>query len=323
MHPAYSVIVFTTASGLGYGLLMLLGALTALGVIAPDRYFGLAVFVLAFGSMTVGLLSSLFHLGHPERAWRALSQWRTSWLSREGVLALAVYAPALVFAAGWIFAGRNDGLWAVFGSVAGVLSLATVCATGMIYASLKPVPQWHNGWVVPVYVALALATGALALDALARAFGVADRLTLDVIAIATLLAAATLKLAYWGFIDRRAASSSAETATGLGGFGTVRLLDPPHTGTNYLMREMGYRVARKHAARLRTIVLTVGFGAPLGLVGVAALMSLPDGATGRAVGTILVAAAAVLAFFGVLIERWLFFAEARHSVTLYYGADKI
>ncbi|MEM9784774.1 MAG: DmsC/YnfH family molybdoenzyme membrane anchor subunit, partial [Pseudomonadota bacterium] len=99
MHPAKSVILFTTASGAGYGLLIWLAIFSATGAIAPDRGFGLIAFTLSLGLVTGGLLSSTLHLGHPERAWRAMSQWRTSWLSREGVAALVTYAPALLFAA--------------------------------------------------------------------------------------------------------------------------------------------------------------------------------------------------------------------------------
>ena len=88
MHPAASVILFTVTSGMGYGLLALLAVLGSLGVLPPDPGLGLAGFGTALALITAGLLASIFHLGHPERAWRALSQWRTSWLSREGVLAI-------------------------------------------------------------------------------------------------------------------------------------------------------------------------------------------------------------------------------------------
>src|SRR3712207_4420362 len=94
MHPALSVIVFTTSSGMGYGLLTLLGLGGAFGLLPAAPGFGIAAFALALGLVTAGLLSSLLHLGRPERAWRALSQWRSSWLSREGVLALATFVPA-------------------------------------------------------------------------------------------------------------------------------------------------------------------------------------------------------------------------------------
>ena len=94
MHPALSIIFFTTASGAGYGLLVLLGLGGAFGWLPAERGFGLVGMGLSLGLITAGLLSSTFHLGHPERAWRALSQWRSSWLSREGVMAIATYAPA-------------------------------------------------------------------------------------------------------------------------------------------------------------------------------------------------------------------------------------
>ena len=102
MHPAYSVILFTTASGAGYGLLALLGLTGASHGSASDFWFGAVSMLVALGLITVGLLSSTFHLGHPERAWRAFSQWRSSWLSREGVLAIATYVPACLFGLFWV-----------------------------------------------------------------------------------------------------------------------------------------------------------------------------------------------------------------------------
>ena len=78
MHPAYSVIFFTTASGAGYGVLIWMALLAATGAVAPSPPVGITGFVIALGLITLGLLSSTFHLGHPERAWRALTQWRSS-----------------------------------------------------------------------------------------------------------------------------------------------------------------------------------------------------------------------------------------------------
>src|SRR5882672_7010784 len=97
MHPSFSVIFFTTASGAGYGLLALLGVLTPLGVVPVSQLFGFVAMALAFGGITAGLISSTFHLGRPERALRAFSQWRSSWLSREGVAAVLTYVPAGLF----------------------------------------------------------------------------------------------------------------------------------------------------------------------------------------------------------------------------------
>ena len=116
MHPALSVIVFTTTSGAGYGLLAWLGLAHASGLLPVDGPLGWVALALSFVLITAGLLTSTFHLGHPERAWRALSQWRSSWLSREGVLAVVTYAPMVALAAAWwtvtAAAGRSPpALW--------------------------------------------------------------------------------------------------------------------------------------------------------------------------------------------------------------------
>ena len=308
MHPAFSVIFFTTASGAGYGLLAWLGVFVALGMLPADRWFGLVGLGLALGLITVGLLSSTFHLGHPERAWRAFSQWRSSWLSREGVAAVATYLPAGLFGVGWVFFEQANGL---LGLLSAVGAAVTVYCTGMIYASLKPVRRWHNKFVVPVYLGFAAMTGAVWLTALAGLFGIGNPL-FAWLSLAALAITAAIKLRYWRSIDNDRGGSTAATATGLAG--PVRLLDPPHTEENYLMREMGYRVARKHAEKLRRIALAVGFAAPAALLLLSLLLE------GRAAGGIaLVAALAVTG--GALVERWLFFAEAKHAVTLYYGAQ--
>ena len=311
MHPALSVILFTTASGAGYGLLMLLGLFGALGLLPAEPGFGIAAFGLALGLISFGLLASTFHLGRPERAWRAFSQWRTSWLSREGVVSVATYAPALGFAFGWIGLGRNSGGWALLGLLAALGAIATLICTGMIYASLATIQRWHNRWVVPNYLALGLMSGAVLLDALARLAGYGGT-ALTVTALVLIALAAALKLGYWRHIDGSAAPSTPATATGLAA--PVRLLEAPHTEENYLMREMGFRIARKHAGKLRRIATGAGFVAPFAL---ALLAELIGGWLGAAASLLAVPAVAL----GLLVERWLFFAEARHTVMLYYGAD--
>jgi len=314
LHPALSIIVFTTASGAGYGLLFWLGLLGAAGTLPPGRGFGIAAFALALGAVTGGLVASTWHLGHPERAWRALGEWRSSWLSREGVAALATYAPAGLFAIGWAFLGTTGGLWSGAGLLAALGALATVYCTAQIYRSLAPIQRWHNRWVVPNYLALAAMTGALWLAALVALFG-PERPLVAALALAAIAVAAPLKLGYWRFIDRSGGASTAASATGLGRFGDVRLFEAPHSSDNYLLKEMGFRIARKHAAKLRRIAFVSAFAAPVALT----LLGLGLGGWPRAGAALL---AASLAQLGVFIERWLFFAEARHTVMLYYGAKR-
>jgi DMSO reductase anchor subunit len=311
MHPAYSVIVFTTASGAGYGLLIWLAAGAALGFIPRTPAMGLIGLGLALALITLGLLSSMLHLGRPERAWRALSQWRSSWLSREGVASLVTYLPAGALGLGWVFGIITAGQTALAAGLTIVCALLTLYCTGMIYASLDTIRAWRQPLVVPVYIVLALATGGVLLCALLAAFGRDLRLA----AAVSVLALATgwiLKARYWSAIDHADRTHSVEAATGLGRLGTVRPLDPPHTQPNFVMREMGYQVARRHAAKLRRVAVALLFLMPLALV-LWLLIPLPPFAQ-----LILAVVATVSAAAGVLVERWLFFAEAEHLVVLYY-----
>ncbi len=280
MHPAPSIIAFTTLSCAGFGLIAWLGVVPAPGLLLP---------LLAAGLVGAGLLASLFHLGHPERFLKAFSQWRTSWLSREAVLAVATLA---VFAVHLLLTLRGHrGL----GWLAAALALGTVFATSMIYAQMRSVPRWRSPLTPALFLLAALSGGALivgsaAAPPLLAAFGVCQ-------------------LAAWGQGDGSLARSGTTlaTATGLGSLGRLRLLAPPHTGRNYLLNEMVHVVGRRHAARLRAIGIALGVLLPAALVLVAP-------------GSLAVRAFAVAAHLaGVLTLRWLFFAEAEHVVGLYYG----
>lgn len=311
MDPAYSVILFTSSSGAGYGLIAWLAFAQLSGLWRLDAITSTVACVIALVLITTGLLSSTFHLGHPERAWRAMSQWRSSWLSREGIFAILTYPAALVFTAGWFWTAIPESLVTVSAAATLILSLVTVVCTGMIYASLKTIPRWHNAWVVPVYLAFALSSGGLLFTPVLAVSGAASSPALVGILVVLFLAW-MVKWAYWRFIDQQEPVSTTGTATGLGYLGKVSQLEAPHTSENYLLKEMGYQVARKHAARLRRMALNAGLLLPGMLLVVAAV-------SGGAVQMILLVLALLLGMTGIVVERWLFFAEARHAVTLFYG----
>ncbi|QUJ75899.1 dimethyl sulfoxide reductase anchor subunit [Sulfitobacter albidus] len=288
MHPAPSVIIFSSFSGLGFGLLFWLG----LGMPAMTGLNAFIFFAIAFALAVGGLISSTFHLGHPERALKAFTQWKTSWLSREAWCAVAALLLMGLYAIGMIFFAQR---WALLGVLGAVFSLATVFTTSMIYGQLKTVPRWNTPLTPANFLSLCLAGGAL----------LAGQVQ---IALVLLVAAAAIQVITWKRGDDALAHSGTDmaTATGLGTIGTVRAFEPPHTGTNYLLREFVHVVGRKHAQKLRLIALALMAGVPI------VLMLLPFHH--------IWGFAAVLAHLaGVLCARWLFFAEAEHVVGLYYG----
>jgi DMSO reductase anchor subunit len=310
MDPAYSIIVFTTASGAGYGLLALVSLLAIGGALPATTGLGVAAIGAPTALIVAGLSSSTLHLGRPERALGAFSQWRSSWLAREGVAAVATFAPLGLFGIGWVFFNDVGGFFAWMAAACALLALLTVSCTAMIYASLKPIQQWRNGFVLPGYLALGLYSGSLLLALLTRLFGV-DRPAFTLLAVILLGAAWAIKWGYWRHIDAAPAQISLGAVTGLDRFGQVRLLEAPHTEANFVMREMGYEIARAHARKLRAVVHVALFLAPLALLGVVA--------AGPPILAQLAALVAVLsAAVGVAVERWLFFAEAQHVSMVFY-----
>ena len=315
MNPALSVIFFTTLSGAGYGLLMW----TAVAALFNQPSKPLLVSsLLALALITIGLLSSLAHLGQPQRAWRALSQWRTSWLSREGVASLATYLPALMLGVllffDWIDP-TSFGLstpppplvlvicvWLI------VSALATVACTAMIYASLKPVPAWRHWLVLPVYLLFALSCGGLLLLAMLSWHGMAMGNLTALCAVTGVMVLALCKLRYWSDIDATPLPATRGDAVGLPAR-TVTVFERPHTQANYLTREMAFVLARQHSQRLRWLSMVLFALVPMLCLLLAWMYEASAGWLG---------VAALSALAGAFVERWLFFAEARHLVTLYY-----
>ena len=314
MHPAYSVILFTTASGAGYGLLGWLGLAIAAGSLPADRIFGLFSLALAVALVTIGLLSSIFHLGRPKRAWRAFSQWRSSWLSREGIAALATFAPISCLAFGWIVLARLDGVYGLSALAATAMSVITVLCTGMIYNSLKPIRQWRSVWTTPIYIMLAGYTGGVLLTLLTLAFD-NFRPVFAEFTLMTLALSASAKYLYWRDDSQKRLSPTLVTATGLTRFRELHLFDAPHTESNFVMNEMGYVIARKHADKLRGFVWLVLFALPA--VSLCLVLTSTPGHSALAILSASIAALGATA--GVAVERWLFFAEATHDSMIYYG----
>ena len=288
MNPAPSVIIFTSLSGLGFGLMFFLG----FGMPAVTGWVAFAFFFVAYALAVGGLLASTLHLGNPQRAMKAFSQWRTSWLSREGVSAVLTLLVMAVYATGLIFFDKN---LQIVGRIAALLSLLTVFTTSKIYNQLKTVPRWHMPLTPVLFLTYALAGGALLSGQ-------------DTAAAVLLLVLTALQLAAWQMGDKafKTAGHTIETATGLGHLGKVRLLEGPHSSPNYLMKEMVHVVGRKHSQKLRVIATIT-----LGLIPAALLLALTF-------SHLLALIAVISHLIGLFTSRWLFFAEAEHVVGLYY-----
>lgn len=311
MKPAFSVLFFTVTSGIGYGLMMWLVAMQLITGQVGDITNFLIIGFIGLTLATLGLLSSSLHLANPKNAWRAFSRFRTSWLSREGVFSV-VYYPVILLYAYLLY--TNGGELSLVVKVIGVLSiliaLATVVCTGMIYASLKPIRQWHNPLVTPLYLLFSFMSGALCYNMLNLALEgtLSQAVTL---AFLVLLALAFMaKMLYFKSIGKPEGSTIG-SATGFSQ-AQVRLLDAGHNAGTFLTKEFVFDAGAVKLLRLRWLMIILTFGVPLTLIVAAYYLHVAPA----------VYLAMISLYVGLFVERWLFFAEARHVVRLYHGDQR-
>ena len=296
MRPAWSVILLTTLIGAGQGLFLALFAAQLAGrgdgsLIVPGA-------VLALALLAAGLLASFFHLGHPERAWRSAAMWRTSWLSRE-VIALPAFM-ALVAAYAWTQSSLVGAL--------GVLAcLALFVCTGMIYACLKFLQEWHTPLTVVNLILLGSASGVTAAAALAA--WLQPALARGYVAAALVLGALAYfaRLASLSRNARLRPKSTLASAIGVKHPKIVQLAQGA-MGGSFNTREFFHGRPREVVRAVRWTFLALAFPLP-------ALMLFAAGHSAWALG-----AAFLVQYAGLLAERWYFFAEAKHPQNLYYQA---
>ena len=310
MHPAVSVIVFTVSSGAGLGLLAL--SIFLMLIEGGDNARALLISTVTGLILTaLGLISSTFHLANPKNAWRAFSRFRSSWLSREGVFAVLLYPFALVYLGELWHNPEHPGLLAqLAGVIAALLALATLFATGMIYACLRTIRQWNTALVPANYLLLGLATGGLILTLFVNLESGGNALAAE-LSLIFLTIAGLGKALYYLWIGKPQ-GPTINTATGFTR-ASVKLLDAGHSAGTFHTREFGYQAPVKQVSRLRWGSYLLGFIVP-------ALLTAWVIQSG---GPLPAALAVLSALIGVVIERWLFFAEARHSVNLYHGQQRV
>lgn len=309
MKPAWSVILLTTLIGVGQGLFLALFAVdgwdAARGQASLAPAFVAACVLGSLALTGAGLLASFFHLGHPERAWRSAAMWRTSWLSREAIaLPLFMALAALYGLAHWT--GRLQGALPV-GALAAAACVALFVCTGMIYACLKFLQEWHSPLTVANFILLGTASGLTLAAALAASLQ--PGLARDYAAAALLGGA----LAYAGRIASLARNarlrpkSTLATAIGVK-HPRIAQIAQGAMGGSFNTREFFHGRPREVVRATRWAFLALLFPLPA-----AFLLSFPQ-------STAMLALAFALQYAGLLAERWVFFAEARHPQNLYYQA---
>jgi len=309
VRPAWSVILLTTLIGAGQGLFLALFAVDAYdaarGQASLAPLFVAAAIVVSLALVGAGLLASFFHLGRPERAWRSATMWRTSWLSRE-VIALPLFMALVALYGALHWTGRLQGALAA-GALAALACVALFVCTGMIYACLKFLQEWHSPLSVVNFILLGSASGATAAAALAA--WLQPAFARGYVAAALVLGA----LAYLGRLaslsrnTRLRPKSTLASAIGVKHPKIVQIAQGA-MGGSFNTREFFHGRPREVVRAVRWSLLALVFPVP-------ALLLLSSSLSAPVLG-----AAFILQYAGLLAERWYFFAEAKHPQNLYYQA---
>ena len=322
MHPAFSVIFLTTLIGAGQGLFLALftGQLYAsVKLIEPqgEEFYALGSAV-ALALLLAGLGASFFHLGRPERAWRAASKWRTSWLSREVIvlpmMMAVVFFYGLFHWMGWTepfyIAGGGTlpiDVTLLLGFVGILVAFALFVCTAMIYASVKFLQEWHSAYTVGNFLFLGMASGFMLAAAYSAYIGnhlVGFYGTWAVIFTLLGLATRTASLIRNATLKHK---STLQTAIGIR-HRAIEQKSQGFTAGSFNTREFFHHKSPEFLKLVRTAFLILVFPLPILLVGVAYALQSPT----------LPIAAFVVQYLGLMAERWYFFAEANHPQNLYY-----
>ena len=315
MKPDSAVIYFTVCSGTGYGMIVSMLSLYFHSEINLELHIKLCFIILSFFLIVSGLIASTIHLGHPKRAWRALSQWKSSWLSREGVAAILTFGPLCFFYLFWIFdeTSKYTFILLIFSAF---FSLITVFCTGKIYSSLKAIPAWHNPFVTILYILNSLVLGSIVTFAIFFYFQIKINFLSNFIVIIS-LSTLFIKILYWYSI-KKISKSNISTATGLGTKNTTSFFEGPHTGKNYLTTEMINKINKLKSLLLRLTLCVFTYITPSYFI-----LQKNYLVVSQDVIAITLIIVSIIAFIGMFIERYLFFIESKHTVSLFYGNKTI
>ncbi len=322
MHPAFSVIFLTTLIGAGQGLFLALfstqlyAEFDLLPNVGDTHFYGIGA-VISLALLIAGLISSIFHLGHPERAWRSAARWKTSWLSRE-VIALPT-AMAAVFAYGvFHLAGIDSAAFhhgdivlstSLFVGIFGVIAtFALFLCTAMIYACIKFLQEWSNPLTVINYFLFGTASGFTLATALASYLKLPEQ--------TQFLGGWAIALTVLVFITRSASlyrnsrikhKSTVQSAIGIR-HNKIQQKAQGAMGGSFNTREYFHGKTAMFLKSIKMIFMILVFPIPLILLST----SISNG------NTDVLIAAFLIQYVGLIAERWFFFAQANHPQNIYY-----
>ncbi len=307
MRPQFSIIFFTTLAGMAQGLLFFIALANLHSQATPNAFLTSLALPVAFVLLALGLVASFFHLGHPERAWRAAMMWRTSWLSREVIALPALMANTLAIYCIACIGEVPQWLWLALLFT----TLALWVCTAKIYQCIRFIQEWSHPSTLTNFILLGLTSGLILLELLIGLWGDSAAQIIDaplsIVAFLLLFLSFNLKLWIWRRNRSLKPKSNLASATGIKG-SNIRQTSMGLMGGSFNTREFFHHQTDLVIANLRKVILLCAYVIPMILM--AYTITSPS--------ILMIALALLINYLGLLAERWMFFAEANHPQNLYY-----
>jgi len=326
MHPAFSVIFLTTLIGAAQGLFLALftGQIFQQFKLMPEQHdtnFYVIGSLVSVALLSLGLFSSFFHLGHPERAWRSAAKWRTSWLSREVIalpitmVAIAAYGSAHYFdftkALFFTPGGTEVDPTLLLGLFATVATYALFVCTGMIYGCIKFLQEWHSPLTVINFILLGTASGFTVATALSAWMN--TELTSFYASWAIFFTVLGLVFRIASMLRNRNIKPKSDLKSAIGvRHSGVQQKAQGSMGGSFNTREYFHGKKASFVRNIKYIFVVLAFLVPLVLLAMSLGLSSGDSAF------LITVMAVTTQYLGLIAERWYFFADANHPQNLYY-----
>jgi DMSO reductase anchor subunit len=308
MRPQYSIIFLTTLIGMAQGMLFSAAILNLYAPVMSNPFLSSYVFSVALILLLGGLTASFFHLGHPERAWRSATMWRTSWLSREVIALPALIAITILAEVLSLQEALNNWIWVALI----VTCIALWICTAQIYQCIRFIQEWSHISTMINFFILGLSSGWLLLSILfftsEKNITPLNKIFFPGIAFLFIFIAFNLKLWIWNRNRSLAPKSNLASATGIQGK-QIRQTSMGLMGGSFNTREFFHHQTDKIIANIRKIILISAYLLPMILIAIAFNSASP---------IFYLCLALFIQYGGLIAERWMFFAEANHPQNLYY-----
>ena len=153
MEHSITLVIFTFLSQLAIGGFASLFLIETYKQKLTKRTSFISLITI-LGISAVAVIVSVFHLGHPLHAYRALLNFANSWLSREIVFFPLFILLVLIYT----FVAKTRKMKQITGWLAVIFGAITITCTAMIY-TIPAVPGWNNNLTMAAFFMTALLLG--------------------------------------------------------------------------------------------------------------------------------------------------------------------